>query len=186
MLDMDLSVLPGLETDRLQLRAFQESDADALHLLRADQRTMLHIGRPRSTGPANALALIRSMEEERQRNAGIGWAIHLREEDRLIGTVGYYRLKKEHHTGEVGYLLDPEHWGNGLMHEALGAVLACGFDRFRFHRVEAITDPRNTASRMVLERRGFRLEGLFKENFLWEGRFLDSAVYSLLNPRRAS
>jgi ribosomal-protein-alanine N-acetyltransferase len=89
-------------------------------------------------------------------------------------------LKKEHHRAEIGYLLDPGQGGKGLMHEAMGAVLECGFERYRFHSIEAVTDPRNTASRRVLERRGFVLEGLFKENYFAHGEFLDSAVYSLL------
>ncbi|MBK9288895.1 MAG: GNAT family N-acetyltransferase [Flavobacteriales bacterium] len=89
-------------------------------------------------------------------------------------------MKLDHHRGEIGYMLSPDHWGKGLMSEALNAAVACGFDRFHFHSIEAVTDPRNTRSRTLLERNGFALEGLFKENYFWNGEFQDSAVYSLL------
>ncbi len=183
MLELDLSTFPVLGTKRLLMRQFTLEDALVMHALRSDPRTMEHIGRPRSTNVADAEALIERTEADRMNNAGISWAITLRDAPGLIGTIGFYRLKPEHHRGEVGYLLSPDHWGQGLMSEALQAAVACGFERFGFHSIEAVTDPRNTRSRTLLERNGFVLEGLFKENFLHDGVFLDSAVYSRLAPR---
>ncbi|MCC7501866.1 MAG: GNAT family N-acetyltransferase [Flavobacteriales bacterium] len=181
MLDLDLSTFPTLRTERLLLRQLTLHDAPAIHALRQDPRTMEHIGRPRSTSLADAEDLIRRTENDRANNQGISWGMALHERPEIIGTIGYYRLKLDHHRGEIGYLLSPDHWGKGLMSEALKAAVACGFERFHFHSIEAVTDPRNTRSRTLLERNGFLLEGLFKENYLWNGEFLDSAVYSLLN-----
>ena len=66
--------------------------------------------------------------------------------------------------------------------EALEAVARHCFTAFGFHSLEANTDPRNAASRRLLERNGFVLEGLFREDYFWEGQFLDSAIYSRLAP----
>jgi ribosomal-protein-alanine N-acetyltransferase len=66
------------------------------------------------------------------------------------------------------------------MHEALMAVVRCGFERIGFHSIEAEIDPRNTASERVLERCGFTREGYFRESFLVHDEFQDSAVYALL------
>jgi ribosomal-protein-alanine N-acetyltransferase len=162
------------------LRRFTVDDATVMHALRSDPRTMAHIGRPRTRDRADAEAFIQRNEENRLRNESISWAITLRSSGALIGSIGFYRLKPEHHRGEVGYLLSPEQWGQGCMSEALKAVLACGFMRFGFHSIEAVTDARNTRSRTLLERNGFKQEGLFTQNFLWDGEFLDSAVYSKL------
>jgi len=183
MLELDLSVFPVLETERLMLRQPRPTDAPALHALRSDPRTMEHIGRPRSTSLADAGERIRLAEADRANNAGISWFLTLKGDDTAVGTIGYYRLQLEHHCGEVGYLLAPDLWGKGLMGEALEAVVQQGFERLRFHRIEAVTDPRNQRSRRLLERHGFVLEGLLKENYLHDGHFLDSAVYSRLAPR---
>ena len=70
-------------------------------------------------------------------------------------------MKKEHYLGEVGHALHSDHWRNGILTEALTAVLQCGSQRFRSHGIEAGTDPRNTSSNAVLERCGFIREAFF-------------------------
>ncbi len=178
MLELDLSSFPVLRTERLLLRELVATDAPALFEWRSDPEVMRHIGRPMAGTLQDAEALIERITADRLANAGITWALEL--EGTLIGTIGYYRLKLEHHRAEVGYLLGSRYWGRGLMGEALEAVVHCGFERFGFHSIEAVTDARNLASNRLLERHGFIREGLFKENYFWNGGFLDSAVYSRL------
>lgn len=180
MLELDLSTFLVLRTQRLVLRELRADDAPALFDMRNDERVMRHIGRPRATALADAEKLITTIASDRANNLGITWGITFAPDDTLIGTIGYYRLKLEHHRGEIGYMLGADHWGKGIMGEALDAAVDCGFDRFRFHSIEAITDPRNERSNRLLERHGFVREGLFKENFFWNGEFQDSAVYSRL------
>jgi [ribosomal protein S5]-alanine N-acetyltransferase len=183
MLVLDLSEFPVLRTERLVLRAIEATDAEALHAMRSDPPTMEFIARPVSTSMERTLELMATIAKDRAENNGITWAITWKDEDKLIGTIGYYRLKKEHFRGEVGYMLSADQRGKGVMGEALEAVVQCGFDRFGFHSIEAVTDPRNTASNKLLERHGFIREGLFKENHYWNGEFQDSAVWSRLKPR---
>lgn len=183
MITLDLSTFPTLTTERLRLRELLPADAPALYAMRSDERVMAHIGRPRATTLQDTEELIARIAKDRAENSGITWGLTLLDADALIGTIGYYRLKLEHHRGEIGYMLGFDHWGRGLMGEALEAAVACGFEQFRFHSIEAVTDPRNTASNKLLERHGFAREGLFKENFLWNGEFQDSAVWSRLAPR---
>ena len=180
MLDLDLSEFPVLRTERLLLRELRSDDALSLFALRSDQRVMQYIGRPRAGTVGDAEELIERIAIDRSNNAGITWALEFRDGSPLIGTIGFYRLKLEHHRAEVGYLLGSSYWGQGLMGEALDEVVGCGFGQFGFHSIEAITDPRNTASNRLLERHGFVREGLFKENYCWNGEFQDSAVYSRL------
>ncbi len=182
MLTLDLTDFPALTTDRLVLRELSPADAAALFAMRSDERLMEHIGRPRATTLLDAEGLIASITNDRSENIGITWGLTLHGSNTLIGTIGYYRLKLEHHRGEIGYMLGFDHWGKGLMGEALDAAVACGFERFGFHSIEAVTDPRNSASNKLLERHDFIREGLFKENFYWNGGFLDSAVWSKLAP----
>lgn len=182
MLTADLSALVELRTPRLLLRPFVPEDAEALYLLRSDERVMAMIGRPRTSTFADAVALIERTRADQEASRAVSWAVQLAGASAMCGTIGLYRPSWEHHRVEVGYLLHPKHWGQGLMGEALRAVVDLAFERYGFHSMEAITDPRNTASRRLLEKNGFVLEGLFKENYHWNGMFLDSAVYSMLRP----
>ena len=182
MLLLDLSDFPVLTTDRLVMRELSLNDAPALFAIRSDDRVMRHIGRPLAIGLEDATKLIERIANDRSTNEGITWGLTLHGDDTLIGTIGYYRLKLEHHRGEIGYMLGADHWGKGLMGEALDAAVHCGFERFKFHSIEAVTDPRNAPSNKLLERHGFVREGLFRENFYWNGEFQDSAVWSKLAP----
>jgi ribosomal-protein-alanine N-acetyltransferase len=87
---------------------------------------------------------------------------------------------KEHRRAEIGYDLLPALWGRGVMHEALRAILRFGFTEMELHSTEAQIDPANARSRRVLERLGFKQDGLIRENFLAHGKFFDTATFTLL------
>lgn len=180
MLHLDLSTTPVLRTERLVIRETRLDDAPALFRLRSDPQVMKHMGKSPASGIQDAIDLIHRMWTEQAEHNGLSWVITLKGDDTLIGTIGYYRLKKEHHRGEVGYALHSDHWRQGIMREALKAVVDHGFERLGFHSIEAITDPRNMASNNLLERCGFRREGLLRENYRTEHGFDDSAVYGIL------
>lgn len=181
MLELDLSPFPVLRTERMVMRELTLADGDLMYGMRSDPALMEHIGRPRATTLQDALDLIERSVSDRRNNTGITWAMTLHGDDAMIGTIGYYRLKPEHYRGEIGYMLRKEFWGRGLMSEALEAAVRHGFDSIGFHSIEAITDPANTRSIRILERNGFVREGLFKENYYYDGKFYDSAVFSRLN-----
>lgn len=180
MLTVDFSEFPALRTERLMLRELRAADASALFAMRSDPRVMLHIGRPVAASEQDAIELIERITADRTNNAGVTWGMAPHGSHTLIGTIGFYRLKLEHHLAEVGYMLHADHWGKGLMTEALEAVVNCGFERYHFHRIEAITDPANGASRALLEKCGFALEGILKQNYLWNGEFQDSCIFGRL------
>ena len=182
MLEMDFFPFPLLRTERLLLRALTDEDIPAMYEQRADPRVMRYIGKPLAQSIEDAAALVRLNQSALQANEGISWAITQQGSPTMIGVIGYWRIAKEHHRAEVGYTLAPNHWGKGFMHEALTVVLEHGFGALRLHSVQAITDPRNTASMRVLERCGFVREGNFRQDYFFNGEFLDSAVYSLLCP----
>ncbi len=180
MLTIDLSTYPVLHTERLVLRELVPQDAPALFRMRSDERVMRHIPRDREQTVEESERLIATIAQGREANNSITWGITLMDKGTLVGTVGYYRLQLEHHRGEVGYLLHPDHWGRGIAGEALDAVIDHGFRVFGFHSIEAITDPENHASNNLLARHGFVQEAHFRENYFRNGVFLDSLVWSRL------
>lgn len=184
MLTVDFSQFPAVRTARLELREIQRADSPALLAMRSDRQVMEFIGRPMMTELREANELIERILADRSANAGITWAMSLKGDPAMIGTIGFYRLKLEHHIAEVGYMLGTDWWGNGLMTEALEAVCALGFEQCRFHRIEAITARDNAASRHLLEKCGFALEGILREDFHFNGTFEDSCHFARLAPVR--
>ena len=141
---------------------------------------MRYIAKPLMKTLCDAEAHIKMIEEGIQKHEYINWAITLKEEDTLIGILGFYSMAKEHYRAEVGYMLHTNFHKQGIIKEAMPVVLEYGFRQMKLHSIEAVIDPRNTASENVLIRSGFVKEAHFKENFFYEGGFLDSVHYSLL------
>jgi [ribosomal protein S5]-alanine N-acetyltransferase len=183
MLQINNSPFPVLTTQRLILRRITNDDANEMYFLRSNEAVMNHIHRPRPASLEDIKPFIQKINDMIDANEGIAWAMALRDEPKLIGHISFHRVIKEHYRAEVGYLLHPGHYGKGIMHEALNAVLGYGFTTMGLHSVEAIVNPGNNASIKLLERNKFMREAYFREDFFWEGKFLDSAVYSLLAPK---
>ncbi|WP_460674281.1 GNAT family N-acetyltransferase [Larkinella ripae] len=184
MLTINFTPFPTLETERLVLRQLEPSDQQELFRLRSDTDIMRFIARPLAKTVDDAALLIKDFREAARNNERITWGITLKNSPALIGTIGFVKILKEHERAEVGYLLHPLHHGSGLMQEALRAVIDYGFQILNLHSIEAVVDPRNTASARILERNGFRKEGHFKENICFNGQFRDSVYYARLASNR--
>lgn len=183
MLTVDLPVFPILTTERLVLRELRPTDADQVFALRSDPLAMQHVNRPLAQTIEDASALIELITGMVAANDAVQWAITLKGDDTFIGIIGFWRIVKEHHYGELGYMLARDHWGKGIMSEAIGAVVDFGFHSLDFHRVEAITRPQNVASIRALVKNGFVQEAHFKENIFWNGAFQDSLHFGRLAHR---
>lgn len=145
---------------------------------------MKYIGRPRPNGMEDIFTLLEKMKKMVTDNDGVTWAMTLKGDPKLMGHISFHRLIKEHDRAEIGYMMHPDFFGQGIMSEALKALLNYGFNTMGLHSIEAIASPLNNASIKILERNGFIREAYFKENFCWEGQYLDSVVYSLIAPKK--
>lgn len=181
MLDVNFDPFPELHTARLLLRKMNETDAEQFFKLRSNEKVMKHIGKKPMTSLTEALDFIKMINDLLDNNSGITWAMTLKEEPgKLIGTIGLWRLIKEHFRAEIGYMLLPEFWRKGITKEAILKVLDFGFNELKLHSVEGKITPLNIASAKVLESTGFVREAYFKEDFFFNGKFEDTAIYSLL------
>lgn len=181
MLAINFSPFPNLETERLFLRRVDVKDVNEIIVLRSNPETMKYIPKPLVKTIEDALEHIAMMDAKIENNEGINWAITQKGNPKLIGVIGHYRIKPEHYRAEIGYMLLPEFSGKGIISEAVKEVVKYGFKGMQLHSIEAVIDPENNASAKVLEKNGFVKEAHLKENEFFEGRFLDSVIYSLLN-----
>ncbi len=180
MLDLNFTPFPNLETDRLILRRVSAEDVLEIFALRSDKEVMKYIPRPLVKTMEDAMAHIVMIDEKIESNEGINWAITLKDSPKLIGIIGHYRIKPEHFRAEIGYMLLPEYQGQGILSEAIKEVVNYGFEVMKLHSIEAIIDPENHASEKVLQKNGFVKEAHLKENEYYDGRFLDTVIYSKL------
>lgn len=171
---------PRLETSRLILRALTPADADALYRIFSDKETMRYWSCEPHTSADEARRLIEKSAREAEEGTGIHWAVTLRGDDRLIGKCGYNEWRQAHLRAEVSYIVERQQWGQGVVREALGAVLSFGFGPMDLHSVQAGITPGSEDAARTLRRLGFRLEGHLRESFLADGVFVDSLLYSLL------
>lgn len=181
MLTINFFPFPILETERLLLRRVDHNDVNEIFALRSDPETMKYIPRPLLKNTEEALAHIDTIDTKIESNEGINWAITLKDNPKLIGIIGHYRIKPEHFRAEIGYMLLPEHSGNGIISEAINEVIKYGFQVMKLHSIEAIIAPENHGSAKVLEKNNFIKEAHLKENEFYEGRFLNTVIYSRLN-----
>jgi RimJ/RimL family protein N-acetyltransferase len=107
-------------------------------------------------------------------------AIEVKASGELAGDVMIHAVSHEHRSGEIGYLLHPDHQGKGYMTEACRPMLELGFTCFGMRRIVGRLEPRNAASARVLERLGMRKEAHLVENEWLRGEWQSEAIYALL------
>jgi len=155
-------------------------DAKDLFLLRSNDDVMRFMDVIRFESIDDAEKMVQTVEESYNKETGINWGIVEKLSNSFIGYFGFWRMIPEHCRAEIGYALKPEYWGKGYMYETLNKMVRFGFNEMKLHSIEANVNPANEKSKKVLEKIGFKQEAYFRENYLFNGNFLDSVIYSLL------
>jgi ribosomal-protein-alanine N-acetyltransferase len=177
---------PQRETQRLVLRQIKSEDAEDLWKLRNNSQIMEFMDISPMQSIREAWEQINYLSRNFIEEQLPIWAITLKEDslaetkNKMIGYLGYTRWDKKHFRAEIAYVLEPAFWHKGFMSEAIQAVLQVGFEQMELHSVEGNVNPTNIASIKILEKFNFRREAYYKENFYFNGKFVDTAIYSLL------
>jgi RimJ/RimL family protein N-acetyltransferase len=158
----------------------RKTDADDLFAQHSDPRVMRYWSHAPWTHRDQAVERIAQLARDRAIAEFYTWATTLDGADRLIGTVSLFAVNRTHQRAEVGYALTAQAWGNGYATEGLRLAIAFAFDSIGLTRLEADVDPRNEPSCRLVERVGFRREGLLRQRWHVAGEVTDSAIYGLL------
>lgn len=178
-IDAAFSHFPALATQRLRLREVEPRDAEDLYAILSDEETMRYYGQVyQSLAETQAYVALRQ-DDYAQRRA-IRWGITLKDDDRIIGSCGLRQFDAGYHRAETGYILARAFWGQGLMAEAVSAILEYGFSDLELHRIEAIIDMANERSRNLLLKLGFHYEGNLRQRYALRGGFEDEHYFGLL------
>jgi [ribosomal protein S5]-alanine N-acetyltransferase len=159
-------------TPRLTLRRARMTDLDDVHAMLSQPAAMRYWSTPEHE----------TLEESRNwLDAMVGAGSEsddflIEHQGRVIGKAGAWRLP------EVGFLLHPDHWGKGLAHEAMTAVIAHLFASHALPELTAEADPRNAASLRLLGRLGFLETGRAARTMQWRDEWCDSVYLALRRP----
>jgi [ribosomal protein S5]-alanine N-acetyltransferase len=146
-------------TERLVLRPYQADDLEQLHaVLYSDVDAMRLLGGPRDLA-GTRFALERSMTQQDITGFSF-WPVIERESGLLVGEAGLFPLSPDGPDVALGYAFGARWWGRGYATEASRAVVAEAFGELGMDRLVAITREANLGSRHVLEKLGFRMEGV--------------------------
>jgi RimJ/RimL family protein N-acetyltransferase len=107
-------------------------------------------------------------------------AITLAGDDTAIGNCGIRRKDHNDFEADIGYELNPQHWGRGYATEAARALVAFGFREFGLHRVSSWCVADNKGSERVMQKVGMTLEGRLRDNEFYKDRWWDTLQYAVL------
>jgi len=146
--------LPELETERLLLRRMRPEDARAMFAYASDPEVTRYVLWETHGSIEDSENFLRFADEGYERGDFGGWGLVLKASGAFVGTCGMDADHVGHHSrAELGYVLSREHWGRGLMPEAVRRVIRFCFEQMDLHRVEARCIAENTASQPGLWRR---------------------------------
>jgi [ribosomal protein S5]-alanine N-acetyltransferase len=150
---------PWLETLRLELRSFVDSDFDDLYRLDSDPRVMKYIANGKPASREAVAARLKRFIRYPTLYPDLGvWRASRRDNGAYIG---WFALNYAGKTTdiEVGYRLLPGAWGRGFATEGAKALVDYGFDDLGLHRIIGVTHPGNKASQCVLQKAGLEDAG---------------------------
>jgi [ribosomal protein S5]-alanine N-acetyltransferase len=171
---------PILTTSRLRLRQFREDDVEAMHACFTNVEAMRYWNTP---------VHARRIETERAVRRFIDctpsyyrfWAVADKTTDECLGLVNYHDGHIRNKRAAIGYIVDPGHCRQGVATEAVSAMVEFCFGELGLHRLQAFIHPDNAASLKLIERLGFRREGLLRENLRVGDEWRDDLLYALLS-----
>jgi ribosomal-protein-serine acetyltransferase len=170
-------------SDNCHLRILEEQDAEELHALVERNRDYLAEWMPWAADQTfeRTLNFIRTTVRRHAENNGFELALVL--DGRIIGALGLSSVDWVSRATSIGYWLDEEHRGRGLMTRAVQALVEHAFGEMGLHRVEIRAAEENRRSRAIPERLGFEHEGVLREAERVGGRYHDLVVYGKISAR---
>ncbi|MCD4706479.1 MAG: GNAT family N-acetyltransferase [Candidatus Sabulitectum sp.] len=177
-----VTVSSVMETDRLVLREHTIQDAQAILEIFGDTEVMRHFGMKPVSSLDDAIKMVNYFERNRKENGLNRWAVALKKNRHVVGSIFYTNIEKPYSRAEIGFLLNRSYWGKGIMHEAAEKIISFGFEHMSLNRIQALVSVDNRRSISLVKRLGFRKEGILREhNFNYvENRFADMYAFALL------
>ncbi len=171
---------PVLETSRLYLSEITDEDASDIFEYLSNDRVTKSLGKQSLTKIEDAYEIINKIKVNYTEQRSIRWGIIHKENEKLIGTMGYDGIQIKNKRADIGYDINLNYWRQGFATEAIDEIIKFGFDKLGLNRIGAVVYPDNIASLNLLNKIGFSKEGLLREYIIQNNRERDTIVLSLL------
>lgn len=175
------SKLPDIETERLYLRPRLVSDAEDIFAYASLPEVTWPAGFPPAESVEAEAYYLENIMPKRwsEKKIPAGYGICLKGTNKVIGSVDFNNRHADD-VLEMGYLLHPDYWGQGLVPEAARAILEVGFNLVGLHKIEIECYSYNKASQRIAEKLGFTLESRIRDRKDAQGKRCDLLRYGLL------
>lgn len=167
-------------TPRLRLRPPALSDAQAFFAYASNPQVARYVLWLPHENPGVSRQALRGILYRNRVEHLRTYALTLKGDPRMIGTIGLVFYDRENSLAEVGFSMSHLYWGQGLMTEALTAYLRTAFTHWGINRVEAQHDQRNPASGRVMEKAGMTREGILQQRLYYKGCHANMVLYAAL------
>lgn len=151
------SPFPQLETKRLILRRMTLDDRNEVFAIRSNEGVAKYLDRPVYKSMEEAEEFMHKIETGINKNSWVYWAVSLKDNPKLIGTICLWQINFKKATAEIGFELHPDYQRKGCMREAVAAVIDYGFNTMELSAIEGEVAPENTPSVKILTLFGFKL-----------------------------
>jgi ribosomal-protein-alanine N-acetyltransferase len=169
-----------IESARVLVRLLEQADLPSLLQMNSNAEVTALLPYATWNSPADGKAWYDRMRGIEAAGTALQFVVVAKSANVAIGTCLLFRLEEASGRAELGYALGREHWGQGLMREALAALLSAAFGSMGLRRIEAEVSTRNPASAKLLARLGFTKEGLLRKRWVVKGGAEDVEVFGLL------
>ena len=169
-----------IETKRLLLRPITMKDAPDIFAYASNPEVTKYVRFVTHKSIKETHAFIRRVRASYRKGITPLWGIEIKASGRLIGALGFLQWPNPDRRAELGYVINPDFWGQGYVTEAAKVLCDFAFKKMKVNRIEAGTIVGHTASERVLQKCGFKFEGILRQREFIKGRFPDVTMYSLL------
>ncbi len=169
-----------LQTSRMTLRPMTMADAEPLHALMSDAEVMAFWDVSEIEDIELTTAILSSQIEQMKARKSAYWAMERAADAAFLGSCDLSEIDRWHHRAEVGFIVARRHWGDGYAQEAMAAVIDHAAQALKLRRLTARTHLGNVRSVRLLEKLGFRHEGLLRGYVDRDGERRDCLLFGLL------
>lgn len=164
------------------MRPFVMGDCAAVLEYQSNPEVVRYVPWPVRDASMVKAALAKALRQTKLDSPGdyLSLALVRKSDGRLVGQMNAMYDSEEEQCGEIGYVVNPLFTGQGLATEASMALVSALFDTQKFRTILAKLDDRNVASRVVVEKLGFRQVSHAVEDELFKGERISTFVYATL------